>query len=224
MCGRLTQQLSASEIATLFDVEPLVDDAGGHYNVAPTQNLIAVVAREGERVVTTYRWGLVPAWAKDIRDGARMINARAETVAEKPAFRAPFRRHRCIIPAGAYYEWQRNGANRIPHAIVRSDGAPLAFAGLWSSWQDPTTREKVQSCAIITTSASEQLRAIHDRMPVILAEASWEAWLDPAFENVALLQSLLEADPALELRAYPVSSRVNNVRNDGPDLLLPCSG
>jgi len=219
MCGRFAQTLSAEQIARFFDAEPRADDAGNRYNVAPTQNLLAVIEENDRRVVTTFRWGLIPPWADNPQVGSRMINARGETVAEKPAFRAAFRRQRCIIPAAAFYEWKTIGGRKIPHAIMRQDGKPMAFAGLWSTWRDPATGETIRSATIITTTANEALAPLHDRMPVILPESSWDAWLDPGFDNVGALKSFLGPCPADQLRAYPVSSRVNNVRNDGPDLL-----
>lgn len=219
MCGRFAQSLSAEQIARYFGAEPRVDDDGNHYNVAPTQNILAVIEEDGQRIVTTARWGLIPPWADNPQIGSRMINARGETVAEKPAFRAAFRRQRCIIPAAAFYEWKTVGGRKIPHAITRRDGKPMAFAGLWSTWRDPATGETIRTATIITTSANEVLAPLHDRMPVILPEESWDAWLDPGFDNVGALRSMLGPCPADDLRAYPVSPRVNNVHNDGPDLL-----
>jgi putative SOS response-associated peptidase YedK len=221
MCGRLTQQLSSEEIARLFGAEAEVEDLGGHFNVAPTQHIRAVVDRTSGRVVTALRWGLIPSWADDPKVGARMINARAETVAEKPAFRSAFRRQRCIVPADAYYEWQQTTAGKVPHAIVRQDGKLLAFAGLWATWQDPRADQRISSCAIITTAANSAMSRIHDRMPAILPDDAWDLWLDVGDDKVPLLQSLLVPAPDDLLRAYPVSRLVNDVRNDGPQLIVP---
>lgn len=221
MCGRITQNLTSDEIAELFGADDEVHSPGGRFNVAPTQSILAVAERDEHRVVTSYRWGLIPPWAESAKIGVRMINARAETVAEKPSFRTPLRKNRCIIPADAFYEWQRGGAAKVPHAIVRQDGRPLALAGLWTSWRDPATEEKVRSCTIITTTANQTLSPIHDRMPVILPDDVWDEWLDPGNSDVPALQSLLVPSPNDLLRAYRVSMLVNNVRNDSPDLLIP---
>lgn len=221
MCGRLTQQLTSAEIAELFGAEDLVGDQGGHFNVAPTQAARVVVEHGGRRAVTAFRWGLIPPWAENPQIGAKMINARAETVAEKPAFRTAFRKNRCIVPADAFYEWKTEGRAKTPYAVLRTDDRPMAFAGLWTSWRNPEDNEKLRSFAIVTTSANATLSPIHERMPVILSEDDWDFWLDPAVSDLGALQSLLRPAPADLVRAYPVSSRVNHVRNDGPELLLP---
>ena len=219
MCGRLTQQLSSEEIAELFGAEDLAGDAGRHFNVAPTQPVRVVVEHDDRRAVTAYRWGLIPVWAKSAAEGAKMINARAETVAEKPAFRSAFRRHRCIVPADAFYEWKAEAKGKTPYAVRRTDDRPMAFAGLWSSWREPTNQERILSCTIITTSANHTLSEIHERMPVILPENVWDLWLDPKVDDPAMLQSLLVPAPDDLVLAYPISPLVNNVRNDGPELL-----
>jgi len=199
----------------------MANDPGGHFNVAPTQAIRGVVDSVDGRIVMAYRWGLVPPWAESPKIGAPMINARAETVAEKPSFRTSFRRYRCIIPADAFYEWRRDGASKTPFAICRRDGSQLAFAGLWTTWRDKATDQSLKSCAIITTSANGLMAPIHDRMPVVLPEITWDEWLDPRNEDVPALQSLLVPYPDDVLRAYPVSRLVNDVRHDGPELLQP---
>lgn len=219
MCGRLTQQLSSAEIAELFGADDLVGDAGKHFNVAPTQPVRVVVEHDQRRAVTAYRWGLIPPWAPNPAIGAKMINARAETVAEKPAFKNAFRRHRCIVPADAFYEWKTEPKGKTPYAVRRTDERPMAFAGLWSSWREPTNQERLLSCTIITTSANHTLAALHERMPVILPKSDWDLWLDPQVDDPALLQSLLAPAPDDLVLAYPVSPLVNNVRNDSPELL-----
>jgi putative SOS response-associated peptidase YedK len=221
MCGRITQYLTSEEIAALFGAEDEVDDSAERYNVAPTQMVMIVVEDGAKRVVTAQRWGLIPPWADDPKIGSRLINARGETVAEKPSFRASFKRQRCIIPANGFYEWQKRGDRKVPHAIVRKDEKPLALAGLWSSWRDPESGEQVRSFAIITTTANATLAPIHDRMPVILPDDAIDTWLDPNFQDVPALQSLLRPYPDDLLRAYPVSRLVNDVRNDGPQLVFP---
>ncbi len=219
MCGRLTQQLSSDELAQLFGAEDLANDPGSHFNVAPTQSIRVVVEHDGRRVVAAQRWGLIPSWADNARIGARLINARAETVAEKPAFRSAFRRHRCIVPADSFYEWQTSGKVKTPFAVRRNDGQPLAFAGLWASWRNPAADERVASCTIVTTEANSLLAAIHNRMPVILPEDAWSEWLDPTNEDLVALQSLLKPFPAELMQAYPVTRLVNDVRHDGPELV-----
>ncbi len=189
------------------------------YNIAPSQD-IAVVRRgdDGKRHLGFLRWGLVPAWAKDVAIGNRMINARAESVAEKPAFRRAFAQRRCLVLADGFYEWRSEGDGKQPYHISRDDGAPFAFAGLWESWRAPDQPDLLESCTIITTEASEALKEIHHRMPVILDPASIAAWLEPAC-SIAELQALLCASSA-PLSVKRVSRRVNKVVNDDPQLLV----
>jgi putative SOS response-associated peptidase YedK len=220
MCGRIAQNLSSQQIAELFAATPEVDEAGGHFNVAPAQPLPVVDVKEGRRVVVARRWGLVPAWASDPAIGARLINARAETVADKPAFRAAFRRHRCLVPATAFYEWAARPGGKVPHAIRRRDGQPLALAGIAATGAGPEG-ERLATCAVITTAANGLLRPIHGRMPALLAPDAWDRWLDPATEDLDGLRALLVPWPQDDLVAYPVGRRVNDARNDGPELLRP---
>lgn len=221
MCGRLTQQLTSAEIAELFGAEDRIEDSGGHFNVAPTQ-LVRVVVEHGEqRAVTAFRWGLIPPWAESPQIGVKMINARGETVAEKPAFRTAFRKTRCIVPADAFYEWKADGRAKTPYAILPADERPMALAGLWTSWRNPQDGEKLRSFTIVTTSANAALASIHARMPVILSPTDWDLWLDPQVDDLGVLQSLLRPAPAECVRAYPISPLVNSVRNDGPELLIP---
>jgi len=221
MCGRFTQQRPTAELARLFDAELLVDEPGGRYNVAPMQKVAVVVQKEEHRALTAYRWGLVPSWAKDPKIGSRMINARAETVATSPAFRDSFRRRRCIVPADAFYEWQRMAGTRQPYAIRRWDGQPLAFAGVWSSWRVPELPEPLRTFAIITTTPNELMAELHDRMPVILPRDAWSLWLDPQPVDVGELHGLLVPSPAGELEAFAVAPLVNSIRNQGPELIAP---
>ena len=223
MCGRISQEPSARELARLFQAELLPDDKpelGARYNVAPTQPVLAVVEDEGKRRIVQHRWGLIPSWAKDpAMFGARTINARAETVAVKPSYRDSFRRRRSLVPANAFYEWRRKDGSRQPYAIVRRDGKPLAIAGLWSTWRDPGSDRELLTCAVITTEANEVVGELHDRMPVILPEDAWDLWLDPRRQDAAELEKLLRPCPSELIRAYPVSRAVGNTRNDGPELL-----
>jgi putative SOS response-associated peptidase YedK len=227
MCGRMTQQTPPEEVARIFDAEVRGQDSEAFqpsWNVAPTDPLTVVLQREDGRVVERPRWGLIPSWAKSAREGARSINARAETVASSPAFRVAFAKRRCIVPADGFYEWQRtSGTRKQPFFLgpVGSAGSLLAMAGLWSVWKDPATGLWVTSAAVITTDANDDVSVVHDRMPVLLPRASWAAWLDPDERDQDLLRSMLTAAPDGILDIHPVSTRVNDVRNDGPDLAEP---
>jgi len=221
MCGRFAQQRPASELAEIFAAEPLVDDAEARYNLAPTDPALVVVERPDRRGLTAYRWGLVPHWEKTPAGGARRINARAETVAATPAFRDSFARKRCIVPADAFYEWDRSGSVRQPYAVRRSDGQPLALAGLWASWRASDESEPLRTFTIVTTRANEAIAHVHDRMPVVLRPDAWDRWLDPLLADPSeLLGLLVPADPE-GLDVYAVDRLVNSVRNDGPALLEP---
>ena len=217
-----------SDLAEIFDAElgdteaAALDELGARYNVAPTQPIPVVVQRDDGRRIELQRWGLVPSWSKSVTTAAaRYINARAETVATSPAFRASFLRRRCIIPADGFYEWLRDGRRKQPFLIHTEDDAPLAFAGLWAPWRDPASGQWLLSAAVVTTTANATVSQLHNRMPVILDLESdaWRLWLDPQMRDEGLLQSLLEPAPdsLLELRA--VSSLVNNANNEGPELL-----
>ena len=225
MCGRMTQQVSPSEVARIFDAAlgdtATLDELGARYNVAPTQPLAVVTQREAGRFVEAHRWGLVPPWAESPAVGSRMINARAETIARSPAFRASFLRRRCVIPADGFYEWRRQDGQRQPFLISRADGAPLAMAGVWAPWREPASGEWLLTCAVVTTHASATVRQLHDRMPVLLEDDAWPMWLDPELRDKALLHDLLRpaADGLLAVR--PVSRRLNSVHNEGPALLEP---
>jgi putative SOS response-associated peptidase YedK len=225
MCGRFTQQRPSAELAALFEADDLAATPGGRFNLAPQQSGLVVVEHPGERrSIVAYRWGLVPTWAKEARIGNRLINARAETVATTPAFRGAFQKRRCLVPADAFYEWERVAESiRQPNLVRRADGEPMAFAGLWSPWRDPAKPEGawMRTFAIVTTRANATLAPIHDRMPAILSAADWGAWLDPAGpDTVSLLGLLRPAADDLLIR-YPVSKRVNSARNEGSDLVVP---
>ena len=224
MCGRFTQQRSDAELADLFEAEPLSDDPGGRFNVAPTDPASVVVEKGQRRALTAYRWGLVPHWAKDPSIGSRLINARAETLATSNAFRDSFARRRCLVPVDGFYEWRRAPGRRQPFLFHDPAGAPLALAGLWSGWRDPESGEVRRTFTIVTTVANELMAPVHDRMPVILASDTWTRWLDPALDDLAELQGLLTPPPDAALQAYPVEALVNNVRNDGPALIAPLAG
>lgn len=226
MCGRMTQATDPAEVARIFDAESTIaeDDAGSspRYNVAPTDPLTVVIQRAEEgRLVEQHRWGLIPSFSKSAKSGARMINARAETAATSPAFRTSFAKRRAIIPSDGFYEWRRSGATKQPFFLHPPEDAVLAMAGLWAVWKDPDTGTWVPSAAVITTAANRFVSSIHDRMPVLLPREAWDDWLDPAVNDLDYLQSLLEPAPDDVLAMYPVSTAVNNVRNQGAELLTP---
>jgi putative SOS response-associated peptidase YedK len=224
MCGRFVSASPPDEIAAYFSAEEQPAEAlEANWNVAPTSDVYVVLDGGGVRRVTTRHWGLVPFWAKDIKVGNRMINARAETVATSGAFKRAFAKRRCLIPADGFYEWQRlpGKKNKQPYFIHRPDDEPFAFAGLWEVWRpkDDEDAEPLRSTTIITTTANEEMARIHDRMPVILPPSAWDAWLDPEHDDLeALGQLLVPAPPALTL-LRPVSTDVNNVRNQGRHLI-----
>ena len=218
MCGRYFLSSPMETLEIQFAAEARAD-FGPRYNLAPTAVVPVVLALPAGRIITLHRWGLVPSWSRDPALGARLANARAETAAVKPSFRAPFRRSRCIIPADGFYEWQaRPGAAKQPFCIRAAGGALLGFAGLWDRWEGPDGC--LDTCTILTTAANAAMAPIHDRMPVILDPADYAAWLDPAALPGAL-QALLRPCPADRLRLHPVGPRVGNARNEGPGLAEP---
>jgi putative SOS response-associated peptidase YedK len=221
MCGRFTQQRPTSELAEIFDAENLADDPGGHFNVAPTDEAAVVVQRDDRRAVTTYRWGLVPHWSTDGRGAAGRINARAETVAVAPAFRESFLRRRCIVPVDSFYEWRHENGVRQPYRIVRRDALPLALAGLWAGWKDPSDGQVKRTFTIVTTRANTAIAGLHDRMPVVLPADRWPRWLDARGVDPGELQAMLLPDEDEPLDIYPVVRLVNDVRKDGPELIEP---
>jgi len=220
VCGRITLTTPGDELADyLRTVESL--DRAPRYNIAPTQAVAAVrVEDDARRHLREMRWGLIPHWADDPSIGNRMVNARAETVAEKPAFRDPFRRSRCLVVADGFYEWQRLDGAKQPWYLYRADGEPLALAGLWDRWRPPDG-EPVTSCTIVTTRPNELVEELHDRMPVILPEEDWQSWLDPEQRDAAALQELLRAFPADGMEAHAVSKHVNSPANDDPECIRP---
>jgi putative SOS response-associated peptidase YedK len=221
MCGRFTQQRPASELAEIFAAEPLAEDPGPRFNVAPTDEALVVVQRDDRRAITAYHWGLIPHWAESAKVGSRMFNARAESLTASPAFRDSFRRKRCLVPVEAFYEWRREGAVRQPYTIARADGRPLVLAGLWDGWRDPAADAVRRTFTIVTTTPNQTMAAIHDRMPVVLDEADWARWLDPRTVDRGELRAMLEPRDGPDLVLTPVSQLVNNVRNDGPELVVP---
>ncbi|MEX2317368.1 MAG: SOS response-associated peptidase [Pirellulales bacterium] len=240
MCGRFTLRTPASVLIAHFDLEVRAEQQlelfKPRYNIAPTQEIVVVRAdpTDRRRTVTTLRWGLVPSWSKEPLGGPPQINARAETLADKPTFRTAFRRRRCLIPADGFYEWQQAASGgrgkKQPFYIHRPDNAPFAFAGLWEAWTarsgpalpgDAVAPLSIESCTIVTTAANERLRELHERMPVVLAPADYGLWLDPHVEEPASLAHLLAPCGPAELVAEPVSTHVNRVANDGPQCIAP---
>ena len=233
MCGRYMLMDDPALLERAFglaEVSDLPRQLEPRFNIAPTQPVPIVrdlpgrpldIVREtsgGVRELVIARWGLIPSWAKDPSIGSRMINARAESVAEKPAFRAAFRARRCLVPASGFFEWARRGSGpKQPYLIRRKDGAPMDLAGLWEHWTDPKTGEVVTSCTILTCAPNALMAELHDRMPVILDPADYAAWLDPSRGGLELLRPCPEA----WLEAVPVSTRVNSPRNDDPSILQP---
>jgi putative SOS response-associated peptidase YedK len=257
MCGRFVSVSSPQLLAERFGIDETVLPQGrlpehdADYNVTPRAQVMVVrerpardQGRDGEedatRLLSLVRWGLVPSWAKDLSMGDRLINARAESVASKPAFRKAFTKRRCIVPADAFYEWKvgerparEHGASsgrrapRQPYCVRRRDGEPLAFAGLWEIWRVPDIADPdapdawVRSCAIVTTHANAVLAPIHDRMPVVLDETAWDTWLDPGNHDLDALAALLAPAPDDWVEAYPVSTRVNSPKNNDAELVAP---
>ncbi|TAM56221.1 MAG: SOS response-associated peptidase [Acidobacteria bacterium] len=215
MCGRFTQAAPGEVVAALFEL-PEVPVLAPRYNIAPTQDVAAVrLGAAGGRELVALRWGLLPSWARDRAAAARMVNARAETLVDKPAFRAAFRARRCLIVADGFYEWRRRGAAGEPYYFARRDARPFGFAGLWERWQGEGSGP-VESCTIITTAANETVAPVHDRMPVILDAAEFPLWLDPEARDPEALAPLLRPRAGAGMRAYPVSALVNDPRNDVP--------
>ncbi|MBI5302641.1 MAG: SOS response-associated peptidase [Chloroflexi bacterium] len=222
MCGRFIIQSDLEQIQLAFNIAQVNAEVKPNYNVAPTQQVVAVVQRDGQNVLDAMRWGLIPVWAKDMAIGSKMINARAETVAEKASFKRPLKSRRCLIVADGFYEWQKTGAQKIPMFIQLKSKKPFGFAGLYDVWKSPDD-EWIASCTIITTSANELMKPIHERMPVILPKTSYKSWLNPANQDLGELVTLLQPYPADKMIAYPVSSLVNSPRNNSAELIRPVS-
>ena len=220
MCGRYTLSTPAGRLAEEFQLDKGSVDLTPSYNVAPTQEVAAVLEDEGERRLEMFRWGLIPSWADDPGIGARMINARSETAAEKPSFRSAFRRRRCLIAADGFYEWKRENGGKQPYYFHMQEGRPFAFAGLWESWDKGEVA--LRSCAILTTRANSVLEGIHDRMPVILPSGAYDLWLDPDADREQLADLLIPY-PGDDLETYPVSRYVNSPRNNDEHCIEPAA-
>jgi putative SOS response-associated peptidase YedK len=215
MCGRFVQYFEEVVLAKLLGLDTLdASQVFRNFNTAPTQSVAAVrLSPEGKRQLVPFRWGLVPSWADDLSIGQKLINARAETAPEKPSFRSAFKHRRCLLPAAGFFEWTGKAGKKQPYFIISTDSKPLVFAGLWERWEKGP--EPVESCTILTTEANEFMRSLHTRMPVILAPGDFDRWLHNGDRE------LLRPCPPDALKAYSVSTLVNNVRNNSPNCLLP---
>ena len=222
MCGRYRLSRRKQLVDEYFGTDSGEYDWNPRYNIAPTQPVATIRqdAREPVRRFSTMRWGLIPSWSKDLGIGYKTINARAETVANTPSFREPFKSQRCLIPADGFYEWQRNGKTKQPYCFEVNDGQLFAFAGLWDRWTNPEGG-LIESCTILTTTPNSLLADIHDRMPVILRAENYDLWLDPAFRDTTSVSEMLKPFDAGLMRRYPVSTRVNQVQNDDSDCSKP---
>lgn len=217
MCGRFRLGQGRQALKKYFGAANDLD-WDPRYNIAPTQDIATVRQdpREPSRVLTLMRWGLIPSWSRDSSAAARMINARCETAADLPAFRDSLRSRRCLIPADGFYEWQKLGKTKQPFCFALKDDGIFAFAGLWDRWRTPEGN-LLETCSILTTSANDLVRDVHDRMPVILSPDAYDLWLDPGFTQPDGIRDLLQPRSAAEMKRYPISTGVNDVNNDGPD-------
>lgn len=222
MCGRYALTVAPDVLAALFalDAVPEFDE---RFNLAPSQEAPVVVREVGEasREVRAMRWGLVPSWAKDSKIGYRTINARSETAAEKPSFRSAYKRRRCLVPASWFYEWKREGSQKVPYRIRRPDGRPLAFAGLWEHWKGSSTESARTTFTILTTSSNDDVAELHDRMPVLVEPDDFDRWLTPEVEDAEATRAMLAPAPPGTLVLDRVSTRLNHVKNEGAELMTP---
>jgi putative SOS response-associated peptidase YedK len=227
MCGRFTLRTPLTVLAKQFqfDLDAAMGEVGPRYNIAPTQTVLAVRQQEpgAKHELAKFFWGLIPSWAKDNKGAYACINARSDSVSSKPSFRNPFKKRRCLVLADGYYEWHTEGKLKQPFLFEIDGGKPFGLAGLWEVWRDPakTDSPALESCALITTDANEVGAEVHNRMPVILDQANYDAWLDPTNEDKVRLQSLLLPFPHERMSARPVNRYVNNARNEGAECIGP---
>jgi putative SOS response-associated peptidase YedK len=224
MCGRFARYGLSRELERYFNAYPAAFEIQPNYNVAPTQEIPVIIQQEGVRHIKKRHWGLVPFWAKDISIGSRMINARVETVTSKLAFRTALKQRRCLIPANGFYEWKGKTGSKQPYFFHLPSGEPFAFAGLWEAWETkgaPLEPDPYKSCTIITTDASEAVKDIHNRMPLILKPEAYEEWIDPSNKEPANIEELLKSKFVRELNRYPVSKLVNQVGNNKKECMEP---
>lgn len=223
----MTSTASIEDIAKALGIEEVdaeADKLSPSYNVAPTQDVLVVAEHDGVRTLETMRWGLVPFFSKDIKSGAKMINARADSVVTKPAYRKAFKKHRCLFPIDGYYEWEKTPKGKQPWYFQSKDSQPVVLAGLWEVWHDPEQPEDVPplfSCTIVTTDANAEMEDIHDRMPLMLEPEEWETWLHGEPDDA---KKLLRPPRTGLLDRYKISTAVNSTRNNGPELLEPLPG
>ncbi len=220
MCGRFVKHSSLDLIEKTFNVDSVEAETAASYNIAPTQPVQAVVRNGGNRLVSFY-WGLVPFWAKDPSIAARLVNARVETVAEKPSFRDAFIKRRCLVVADGFYEWKGEKGRKQPWFVTLSTGGPFGFAGLWETWRKSEGQSPHRSCTILTTDASPELRGIHHRMPVILHPDGWDTWLDPLNQITSRLQEVLQTYGLHDFKFHAVSARVNRAANNDAGCIEP---
>jgi putative SOS response-associated peptidase YedK len=221
MCGRFVQYNLLKAVQQIFNIDTVSIEVIPNYNVAPTQDILAIVRHNNENKLEKLHWGLVPFWAKDISIGSRMINARAETVAVKPSFSTAFKKRRCLIPADGFYEWKGEKGRKQPYYISNPSGELFGFAGLWETWTDKKNAEEsvYKSCTIITTAASGSIREIHHRMPVILDPKFHEKWLNAGIQDPKELEMILKDGLIHDMKYYPVSKLVNSVKNNDPNCI-----
>jgi putative SOS response-associated peptidase YedK len=227
MCGRFARYSLSRELERHFRAHPAPFEVLPDYNVAPTQDIPVIVQQEDERHIRKFHWGLVPFWAKDISIGSRMINARVETVAMKPAFRAAFKQRRCLIPADGFYEWHGTSGNKQPYYFHLPCSEPFAFAGLYENWVDKEALAEAasyRSCTIITMDASDSVKAVHNRMPMILEPAAYAEWLDPEIEAPSEIEAILKSGSVKNLEHHPVSKLVNRIGNNKKECMEPLEG
>ena len=219
MCGRFAQTKTVKEIAEEFDISQILCELQPSYNIAPTHNVAAIINYDEKKLVT-FKWGLIPHWAKDSAIGYKMINARAETIAEKPSYRYPFKKQRCLIIADGFYEWRKQVKTKIPFYLHLKSNKLFGFAGLYDVWTSPKG-EKISTCTIITTEANELLQPIHHRMPVILTKENETVWLDSNLEDKQKLLPLLKPYISSKMEVYEVSNFVNSPKNNSPECVKP---
>lgn len=222
MCGRFEIHNTLEIIAKVFGIDSITFDYQPSYNVAPSQDILLIV-NDGKKRFIKSRWGFMPSWAKELSAGYKMINARAESVAEKPSFREAFQRQRCLVVADGFYEWKKEGTKKRPFYIRLKSGKPFGFAGLYNIWKSPEG-EQICTSTIITTDANEMVRPLHDRMPVIASPDAYDLWLDPNIHDKALLQHILKSYPSEELEVYEVTPRVNSPKNNAPENIQKIAG
>lgn len=220
MCGRYTLRAQLNQLLQIYSATSEIE-ISPRYNIAPSQSVpvLKLGGDNASREIVSMRWGLVPSWAKDEKIGYKMINARSETIEEKPSFRTAFKRRRCLVLADGFFEWQKRGSKKQPYLFQKKNAAPYAYAGLWETWNHGN--QPVVSCTIITTTANELVADVHDRMPVILQDRHLENWLNPEFDHVDRLKSMLEPYPADEMERYPVDPMVGSPQNDKPQCVEP---